>query len=60
MNRTRVILMNGIEAESIVFSHQFARHTDNPELLQALALGRRVGGRHLYRSAEARSLNPVP
>lgn len=40
--RTRVILMNGIEAESIVFSHQFARHTDNPELLQALALGRRV------------------
>jgi hypothetical protein len=40
--RTRVILMNGIEVESIMFSHQFARHTDNPELLQLLALSRRV------------------
>jgi hypothetical protein len=40
--RTRVILMNGIEVESIIFSHQFARHTDNPEILRALALGRRV------------------
>ena len=25
--RTRVILMNGAEVESIMFSHQFARHT---------------------------------
>lgn len=40
--RTRVILMNGIEVESIMFSHQFARHTDNTEILQALALSRRV------------------
>jgi hypothetical protein len=40
--RTRVILMNGIEVESIMFSHQFARHTDNPEILRALALSRRV------------------
>jgi len=40
--RTRVILMNGCEVESIVFSHQFARHTDNPEILRALALTRRV------------------
>jgi len=40
--RTRVILMNGIEVESIIFSHQFARHTDNLELLQALALNRRI------------------
>jgi hypothetical protein len=38
--RTRVILMNGIEVESILFSHQFARHTDNPELKRALAMGR--------------------
>ena len=30
--RTRVILMNGIEVESIIFSHQFARHTDNLEI----------------------------
>jgi hypothetical protein len=29
--RTRVILMHGIEVESIIFSHQFARHTDNLE-----------------------------
>ena len=40
--RTRVILMNGIEVESIIFSHQFARHTDNPEIKQALALSRRI------------------
>src|SRR3954451_18838243 len=40
--RTRVILMNGIEVESIIFSHQFARNTDNLEIKQALALGRRI------------------
>src|SRR5215203_5839273 len=40
--RTRVILMNGIEVESIMFSHQFARHTDNPEVRRALALSRRA------------------
>jgi hypothetical protein len=40
--RTRVILMNGIEVESIIFSHQFARMTDNPDILAALALTRRV------------------
>jgi hypothetical protein len=40
--RTRVILMNGIEVESIIFSHQFARHTDNPEIKRALATTRRV------------------
>ena len=40
--RCRVILMNGIEVESIVFGHQFARHTDNIEIKRALALSRRV------------------
>ena len=40
--RTRVILMNGIEVESIMFSHQFARNTDNLEIKQALALTRRI------------------
>ena len=40
--RTRVILMNGIEVESIVFSHQFARQTDDLALKQLLALGRRI------------------
>ena len=40
--QTRVILMNGIEVESIIFSHQFHRHTDNPDLRRQLALSRRV------------------
>jgi len=40
--RCRVILMNGIEVESIIFGHQFARHTDNLEIKRALALSRRV------------------
>jgi hypothetical protein len=40
--RTRVIAMNGIEVESIIFSHQFARHTDNPEIKRALAMTRRI------------------
>src|SRR4029450_7514666 len=40
--RTRVILMNGIEVESIIFSHQFARHTDNLEIKQKLARSRRI------------------
>lgn len=40
--RTRAILMNGIEVEAILFSHQFARHTDNLELKRALARSRRV------------------
>jgi hypothetical protein len=29
--------MNGIEVESILFSHQFARHTDVPQVKEALA-----------------------
>jgi hypothetical protein len=37
-----VILMNGIEVEAVIFSHQFARHTDCQEILQKLALGRRI------------------
>jgi hypothetical protein len=41
-SRSRVIVMNGIEVESIIFSHQFARHTDNVAIKNALALSRRV------------------
>jgi len=40
--RCRIVVMNGIEVESIMFSHQFARHTDNPEVKRALAIGRRA------------------
>jgi hypothetical protein len=39
---TRVILMNGIEVESVIFSHQFARHTDDLDLKRALAMNRRI------------------
>src|SRR3954462_3374723 len=40
--RCRIVVMNGIEVESIMFSHQFARHTDNPEVKRALAVSRRA------------------
>jgi hypothetical protein len=40
--RSRIILMNGIEVESIMFSHQFHRHTDNPVLRGALSMSRRA------------------
>lgn len=40
--RCRTILMNGIEVESIMFSHQFSRHTDVPEIKEALAVSRRI------------------
>jgi hypothetical protein len=40
--RCRIVVMNGIEVESIMFSHQFARHTDNPKVKRALALSRRA------------------
>jgi hypothetical protein len=40
--RTRAILMNGIEAEAVWFSHQFARHCDDLALKQKLALSRRI------------------
>jgi hypothetical protein len=40
--RTRVILMNGIEVESIIFGHQFARQCDNLEIRQKLAMARRI------------------
>jgi hypothetical protein len=41
-SRSRVIVMNGIEVESIIFGHQFNRRTDNIEIKNALALARRV------------------
>jgi hypothetical protein len=41
-SRSRIILMNGIEVEAVLFSHQFARHTDNADIRQKLAMSRRV------------------
>lgn len=40
--RCRAILMNGIEVEGAVFSHQFARHCPDPDLKRKLALTRRI------------------
>lgn len=40
--RCRVILMNGIENESILFSHNFARNTFDNDLKGLLAMMRRV------------------
>ena len=39
--RCRLITMNGIEIASILFSHQFARHTYDPETKKDVALTRR-------------------
>lgn len=39
--KTRIILMNGTEFESAWFMHQFARHCEEPEILEALAIVRR-------------------
>ncbi len=40
--RCRVILMNGVEFESILFSHQFARNTNVAEIRETLAVSRRT------------------
>ncbi|MCF6158345.1 MAG: hypothetical protein E3K32_07200 [wastewater metagenome] len=40
--RTAGILMNGVEVEGALFSHNFARHTDDMELKKKLALIRRI------------------
>jgi len=40
--RCRVIAMNGIEVEAVLFSHQFNRHIDTPEVKAALAEVRAV------------------
>ncbi len=40
--QARVILMNGVEVEAVMFKHQFARQTNNLEILGQLALSRRI------------------
>lgn len=40
-SRSQVIVLNGVEVESIIFSHQFNRMTDNIEIKNSLALSRR-------------------
>jgi rubrerythrin len=41
-SRTRGILLNGIEVEAVMFSHQMARNTLDPEVKKQLAEMRRV------------------
>lgn len=41
-SRCRIIVMNGIEVEASMYSHQFARHTANAQLKRMLATTRRV------------------
>ncbi|HEX6999624.1 MAG TPA: hypothetical protein VF322_15905 [Gammaproteobacteria bacterium] len=41
-SRTRGILMNGIEVENVIFSHQMARNTLDPEVKKQLAWLRRI------------------
>ncbi len=40
--KTRIILMNGTELETITFLHQFARHCNNNDLRREIALMRRL------------------
>ena len=40
--KVRIILMNGIEVESVMFKHQFHRNCNNNDVRRDLALTRRV------------------
>lgn len=40
--RTRIILMNGIETEAVMFMHQFARHCSDIDINRQLALTRAI------------------
>lgn len=55
--KTRVILMNGTEYESVWFLHQFARHCDIPEVLDALAIVRKQEQQQQKRIACLKPIN---
>lgn len=40
--KLRIILMNGIEVESVMFKHQFSRNCQNNDIRRELALSRRI------------------
>jgi hypothetical protein len=54
-SRARVILMNGIEAEAGLYSHSFARMTDNLEIKALLARTRQA-----RTSSKPRSTGSIP
>lgn len=55
--KCRVILMNGTEYESVWFMHQFARHCDNEEILNALSIVRRQEQQQQKRIACLKPIN---
>lgn len=55
--KTRVILMNGTEYESVWFMHQFARHCDIPEVLDTLAIVRKQEQQQQKRIACLKPIN---
>lgn len=55
--KTRVILMNGTEYESVWFMHQFARHCDIPEILEKLSIVRRQEQQQQKRIACLKPIN---
>ncbi len=55
--KCRVILMNGTEYESVWFMHQFARHCDNDEILEALSIVRKQEQQQQKRIACLKPIN---
>lgn len=55
--KCRVILMNGTEYESVWFMHQFARHCDVDEILEALAIVRKQEQLQQKRIASLKPIN---
>lgn len=55
--KTRVILMNGTEYESVWFLHQFARHCENDEIKRAIAVVRKQEQQQQKRIACLKPLN---
>lgn len=54
--KTRVILMNGTEYESVWFMHQFARHCTEPEILCSLA---RIRNQEQWQQKRIACLKPI-
>ena len=56
-SKCRVILMNGTEYESVWFMHQFARHCDIDEILEALSIVRQQEQQQQKRIACLKPIN---
>ena len=54
--KTRVILMNGTEYESVWFMHQFARHCNEPEILCSLS---RIRNQEQWQQKRIACLKPI-